>query len=61
MVTSAECNRAWTNGFNDGYKSMKGTTTSVPSMPPLPASESNPIQYYYEKGKEAGIAAAKSK
>lgn len=61
MATSAECNRAWTNGFNDGYKSVKGTTASVPPMPTLPASESNPTKYYYDKGWQAGIAAAKSR
>lgn len=59
MATSEECNSAWAKGFNAGYKSITGTTTSVPARPSQPASVSDPIKYFYEKGYQAGITAAR--
>jgi hypothetical protein len=59
MASSSDCNAAWTKGYIEGYKSVKGTIPSVPSRPgSYPATTTDPIAYFYRSGYSAGLAKA---
>jgi hypothetical protein len=59
VATSGECNEAWKKGFINGYKSLKGTTPSIPTRPgSIPSGVTNSIEYFYGLGYNAGMNAA---
>jgi hypothetical protein len=50
----------WSMGYNDGYRSVTGTTTSVPSKPSLPSGVTDPDAWYYREGSARGAADGKA-
>ena len=58
MATSEECNQAWKNGYIAGYKSIKGSTPSIPCRPGTYPPSVDPIQYFHSQGFAAGVAKA---
>lgn len=60
MATSHECDKAWRDGYIDGYKSIRSTIPSVPTRPGSHPSGVDPVGYYYQKAYELGASKAKS-
>ena len=50
----------WSMGYKDGYQSVTGATTSVPSKPSLPSGVTDPDAWYYREGSARGVADGKA-
>ena len=55
-----ECDRAWSEGYVTGYRSvMRGATTGVPQRPAEPSGVTDHIRYFYDLGRGRGEADAR--
>jgi len=53
-----DCDKAWSEGYINGYTFVRGTVPAVPPTPALPSGISDPVGYYRKLGREHGVADA---
>lgn len=58
MTTSDECNKAWGQGYTDGWRQYKSTLPSIPARPASIPAGVDPLEYFYEEGYASGKEAA---
>lgn len=57
-ASSEECDKAWREGYIDGFAFVSGTVPKVPQRPPLPSGINDPVRYYRNLGREHGASDA---
>lgn len=52
--STEQCDKAWAEGYIDGFAFAKGAVPKVPVRPTMPDGISDPVRYYRNLGREHG-------